>query len=329
MTSQFYAATLGLLGLSCAIADGPKKVCITQFVEHPALNETRRGIIEGLAREGYQGKDKILLVIDSAQANTALASQIAAKFVAQDPDVLVGISTLSAQTLYQAARSKNIPLIFSSVTDPLEAKLVKNLERPGHTVSGVSNFVDILPQLRLFQEIQPHLKKLGFLYNPSEANSRILLKKLKKIAPKLGIHIVEQTALKTSEIPQAASKLAGQVDAIFISNDSTALSALSAIINTATKRGIPVYVSDTDAVALGALAALGPNQYKIGLQTAKLIARILQGKAVGEIPVAFPSGTELYLNQTTSEKLGIPLSQKLLDQASKVVTKKPSSREQR
>lgn len=317
---------MGLLSVSSVQALPLQKVCITQFVDHPALNETRRGIIDGLAREGYKDKENIILMVQSAQANPSLASQIATTFVSQDPDVVVGISTLSGQTLYQAAKGKSIPVIFSSVTDPVKANLVKELNRPGRAVSGMSNFVDILPQILLFKEIQPNLKVVGFLYNPSEANSRVLLAKLQQVCQQEGIKVISKTAFKTSDVSQSASALAEQVDAIFISNDSTALAALPAIIRAATQKRIPVYVSDTDAVAQGALAALGPNQYKLGLQTAQFIIQALKGKDVSAMPVGFPTETELYVNQQVAKQLGIPLSEHLLTRATKII-KEPTSSE--
>jgi putative ABC transport system substrate-binding protein len=151
-----------------------------------------------------------------------------------------------------------------------------------------------------------------------------LIKKLEELCPKFGISLILQAANKTSEVAQAATKLAANVDAIFISNDSTALSALQAIINAATKVKVPVYVSDTDAVELGALAALGPNQYKVGLQTAQIIVRALKGEDLGEIPVEFPTQTELYVNEDAAQKIGIKLKDELKNTAARIVTKSKS-----
>jgi putative ABC transport system substrate-binding protein len=286
-------------------AETIKKVYINQFVEHPALNKTTEGIIDGLKKQGYQKGVNIDLRVESAQANSALASQIASKFVHQNADIVVGVATISAQSFSKYAKENKTKLIFSSVTDPLKAGLVQTLSHPKNNTSGVSNFVALEPQLQLFKSIQPNLKRLGFLYNPSEVNSLSLIAQLKTLCAPLGITLVLQSAQKTSEVPQAAAKLAAQVDAIFISNDSTALSALSSIIKAGNQAKIPVYVSDTDAVALGALAALGPNQYKVGLQTASMIARVLKGENINQIPVEFPKDMELYLNEKTAKKLGI------------------------
>ena len=313
----------GLFTPNAFAVENIKKVFINQFVEHPALNRTTEGIIAGLKQNGYQKGVNLDLRIESAQANPALSSQIASKFINQNADVVVGVATLSAQSFAKYAKDNKTKLVFSSVTDPLQAGLVRSLNHPNNNTSGVSNFIALEPQLELFKKIQPKLKRLGFLYNPSEANSLSLITQLKVICAKLGLTLVLQAANKTAEVPQAATTLANRVEAIFISNDSTALSALSTIIKASNKALIPVYVSDTDAIALGALAALGPNQYKIGLQTAHMIARTLKGENTGMIPVEFPKETELYLNEAAAQKLGIHLPIDLKNKATKLIQKSP------
>ena len=288
---------LGALTCFISNASGPINILISQVVDHPALNETTRGIIDALKDAGYSANTGTEIRVESAQGNMALASQIASKFMGQNPTLLVGVGTISAQSLASAAKKRGIPVVFSSITDPLGAGLIKALDNPGTGMSGVSNFVDIEPQLRLFQKLQPNLKKLGILYNPGEINSLKIVRELEKICPKLGIQLVKQGLTKTSEAGQQATKVAAQVDALFISNDNTALSCLQSILGAARKRKIPVYVSDTDAVALGATAALGPNQYQIGRQTGAMIVRVLKGADINKMPVEFPSQTDLVINR--------------------------------
>ncbi len=308
----------------CAIqvmADEDKKfsVFISQIVEHPALNRTRDGIIDALKAEGYENGQNLILKVESAQANPALAQQIASQYISMNPDIVVGIGTVSAQSFSKSALTGKVKLIFSSVTDPISAGLVDNLTKPGRNTSGVSNFVALEPQLSLFKQILPKLKKLGILYNPGEPNSIDIVEKLIKIAPDFDIILVPQIANKTSDVTQATIKLAEQVDAIFISNDSTALAALAAVIKVADKRKIPVFVSDTDAVEIGALAALGPNQYDVGLQTGYMIARVLQGKDINLQPVEFPSKSDLYINLSTAQKIDLVVPEDILKKAVKVI----------
>ncbi|WP_207215467.1 ABC transporter substrate-binding protein [Rickettsiales endosymbiont of Peranema trichophorum] len=295
------------------------RIFVTQFVQHPALDMTVKGIVDGLNQHGYEMNKNLLLRRESAQGSSVLASQIATKFVSQEPDLVVALGTVSAQSFGKYARDGKIKLVFSSITDPLKSGLVDSMSRPGRSTAGVSNFVPLEPQLELFKRLQPNLRKLGFIYNPSELNSTSLLKSLQILSPQFNLVVVPQAANKTSDIPQSTMKLIKHVDAIFISNDNTALSALGGIIKIANAHKKPVYVSDTDAVANGALAALGPNQYKIGLQTAELIVDILKGGELGHIPVQSPDGVELYLNEDVAVMMGIQIPDDLRGNAVKII----------
>jgi len=295
-----------------------KKVFINQIVKHPALENTVSGIIDGLAQNGYRNGDQVEVRVESAQGNAALSSQIASKFVAKNPDVVVGVGTVSAQGFMPYVRKGEANLVFSSVTDPEQSGLVTKRRDRRYSVSGVSNFVAIEPQLALFRQIQPELQKIGVLYNPGEANSLSMLSSLRKACQAKGITLVPQGANKTADMPQAAMKLASAVDALFITNDNTALAALPSIIAVANKRQIPVYVSDTDAVVQGALAALGPNQYQVGVQTGAMIASVLDGASLNAIPVEYPAKTELFVNVSAAKKLGIAFPEAVLSQATLV-----------
>jgi putative ABC transport system substrate-binding protein len=310
---------IGVFSLLLTSANGDDKrikIYISQLVEHPALAATTKGIVQGLADAGYSADKNLDLVIESAQGNVSLANQIANKFISKEPDIVVGVATISAQTLSKYARAKKTKLIFTSVTDPVDAGLVETMKKPENNTSGVSNFVPIEPQLEMFLKIKPEIKRLGFLYNPGESNSLSLIKKLKEICPKYGIELITVSASKTSEVAQSAIKLSGVVDAIYVSNDNTALSAFKTIVKAANKVSIPVFVSDTDIVKDGAVAALGPNQYNLGLQTAKLIVKVLKGKEIGAIPAEYPEAIELYLNPKAAEQIGIIIPTALIESAS-------------
>lgn len=298
---------------------GTRTILVSEVADHPAFQQTIKGIIDALAINGYERNQNLVLRVESAQANAALAAQIANKYINQNPDVVVGVGTIAAQSFAKAAATGKVTLAFSSVTDPLGANLVKSLDAPGNNTSGVSNFVALEPQLKLFKQIQPNLKRLGVLYNPGEANSVSIIKKLEKITPAYGITLVKQTATKTADVAQNAVKLAQNTDAIFISNDSTALSALQSIIKAANQANIPVYVSDTDTVAEGALAALGPNQYQVGFQTGEMIVRVLEGANMGNEPVEFPSKTDLYINLAAAKKIGITIPKQIQQEATKII----------
>ena len=292
-------------------ASAQQQVLISQTVQHEALDATTSGIVDGLANEGFIDKKNIILRIESAQGSVAVASQIASAFVSQSPDVVVGVGTLSAQSFIKDTNA--VRLVFSTITDPKGAGLIRS------NISGVSNFVPLEEQLKLFREIQPNLSRLGIIYNPSEVNSVSIVSVLEKVSKQLGITLIKQSVTRTTDIPQSITKIIGAVDAIFISNDNTALSAMQSIVNIATKYSIPVYVSDTDAVKCGCLAALGPNQYDIGKQTAKIIARVLRGEDINNIPVEFPKKTQLYINLDAAKAIKLRIPQSVISKADVVL----------
>ena len=300
-----------LLANNAMATENVKKVYINQIIQHPALDITVKGIIDGLEQNGYVKDKNVEIRVESAQANAALASQIATKFINQGADVVVGVGTVTAQSFLKYTQSDKAKLVFSSVTDPVQAGIAQDLLKPGKNVSGVSNFVELEPQLELFRKIQPGLKTLGVLYNPGEANSLSINKRLETICQKMDIKLILQSPNKTADMPQAATKLASTVDAI--------LAALQSVVSIANKAKIPVYVSDTDSVELGALAALGPNQYQVGLQTGAIVARTLNGEELAKIPVEFANKTELYLNKDAARAIGIQFPEEILSKASKII----------
>ena len=153
--------------LSSALAFGNtelKKIDVIQTIAHPALDSTYKGTIDQLAIEGFIDSKTIKIKFANAQGDSVLSNQIARKFASEKADVIIAIPTPAAQSAATATKNTNIPVVFSSVTDPIDAGLTAN----NLNITGVSNFIDIAPQLELFKEILPNLKKLGFIYNPGE-----------------------------------------------------------------------------------------------------------------------------------------------------------------
>ncbi|MDR0678750.1 MAG: ABC transporter substrate-binding protein [Puniceicoccales bacterium] len=297
-------------GISARAADVAPQICILKIVDHVALDETVRGIRDVLAGRSVK------ILVDSAQGNSALALQIGQKFAAKKPAVAVAVGTVAAQGLVKYAERPRepIPLVYSSVTDPASAGLLGR-----KNVTGVSNFVPLRPQLELFRKLLPGLSALGVPYNPGEANSVAIVEALRPICEEMGIGLLLRAATRTAEMPQAAAELARRADALFISNDNTALAALGVIVAVADGQGIPVFVSDTDAVQLGALAALGPNQREVGRQTGRLVAAILDGTPIGALPPESVERMELFLNLSAARRLGLTIDGDLLKKAKEVL----------
>lgn len=292
-------------------------VSITAIVEHPALDDVRKGVIDELAEQGFNEGDNLTVNFQSAQGNTATAGQIAKQFVADNSDVIVAIGTPSAQSV--AAATSTIPLVFSAVTDPVAAKLVPSLEGSGTNVTGGSDALPYEPQIELMRQIIPDLKDVGYVYSPGEVNSTITLKNLKENLTPLGITVHEAPAQRSNDIAMAARSLEDRVDMIYTSTDNNVVSAYEALYQVAKESKIPLIASDTSSVERGAIAALGVDYYDLGRETGKIVVRILNGENAGEIPVYTPEALNLYVSPTHATEQGISLSQALIDEAAEVV----------
>ena len=308
------------------LSTNKKTVGIIQFMEHPALDEARKGFVSKLAELGYVNKNNINIWYESAQGSPALSSQIAQKFVGQDVDLIIAIGTAPAQSALQnimrVKDKKVIPMIFLSITDPEDASLIKRDafgKFSSEYASGISDYVEPAKQLKMFKKMLPEILNLGVIYNPGESNSATILMDLKETAKDFSINIVVVPATKTSEVIMAVQNIKDKVDAIFIDNDNTALAAFDSISDMCIKYKIPLFVSDVD-LADKALASLGPDQRKIGGQGAQFAALLLAGKSLSQdLGVQYPANIDLYLNNGFAKKIDFKIPESLNKKAHKVL----------
>ncbi|HAS6250222.1 TPA: ABC transporter substrate-binding protein [Vibrio vulnificus] len=292
------------------------KVAVSQIVEHPALDATRQGLLDGLKAKGYVEGKNLEFDYKTAQGNPAIAVQIARQFVGESPDVLVGIATPTAQALVSATRS--IPVVFTAVTDPVGAKLVKSMEQPGKNVTGLSDLSPVSQHVDLIKELLPNAKAIGVVYNPGEANAVTLVELLKKSAAEKGLKVVESTALKSADVQSATQAIAAKSDVIYAPTDNTVASAIEGMIVAANQAKKPVFGGATSYVEKGAIAGLGFDYYQVGVQTADYVVAILEGQEPGKLDVKVATGFDLVVNQGTAEKLGITIPASVLSRATDV-----------
>lgn len=293
------------------------QVGISQIVEHPALDACRQGMIDKLEELGFVDGKNIKYDIQIAQGNIATANQIAKNFVGAKKDILIGIATPTAIALANA--TKHIPIIISAITDPVGAKLVKSLERPGTNVTGTTDLSPVKEQLELFLKLGYKPKNIGVIYNAGEANSRTLVALAKKAAKSMNANIVEATVTNSSGVLMAAKSLVGKVDSIYIPTDNTVVSALESVLKVAQDNKLPVITGDTDSVKRGSLASYGLNYYKLGKQTGEMVAKVIKGANPAETPVETLRDLELFINLKTANKIGLKVPDSMIKSATKVI----------
>jgi putative tryptophan/tyrosine transport system substrate-binding protein len=303
-----------------AVAAEMKRVAIMTMVDTPQLIEVRDGVIKGLAEKGYVEGKNLKVDFKSAQGNFGTAQQIARQFVGDAPDVIVAITTPVSQAV--VAATKEVPVVFSTVTDPVSAKIVGSNSHPGGNVSGVADLVPTELQINLVKELVPGLKSLGLVYDSSQDSARATANSIKEIAPKMGFTVIESPAMGVNNVASATQSLVGRVDAIFVPNDTIVYAAFETIVKVAQDAHVPLFSAERRSVQRGSIGTVGFDFGQMGVQTAYMVDKVLRGSKPGDLDVVYmkdiPNGIGLYLNKASAEKMGVTIPKSVLDRAATV-----------
>ena len=314
-----------LLLTGCASKqDGAKgekvKIGIVQIVEHPSLDASRQGFLDVLAANGYKEGENLIVDYKNAQGDMPTLNTIAQSLVSGGNSLLLAIATPSAQAVANATKNNKIPVLFTAVTDPVAAGLVKSMEKPETNLTGTTDMAPIANQINLLKEIDPTVKNVGVIYNTSEVNSVVQVDIAKAAAKAAGLNIIEAIATNSSEVDQAAKSLIGKVDAIYVPGDNAVVSALEAVIKVAIQNKLLLIATEKDSVMRGAVATIGLDYYKLGQQTGEMALKLLAGEAKPEnMPVESQKEIEIIVNLKAAEALGVTVPQSILDKAQEII----------
>ena len=286
-----------------AQTEGAKKykIGITQIVSHPALDQSREGFKDALKEAGLD----VEYDEQNAQGDITIANTIANKFVTDKVDLIFSIATPTTQAAVNATSS--IPIIFTAVTDPEAAGLIKP------NVTGSSDRVDnVAEQLDVLKELNPNATTIGVLYNSSEQNSVTQVELIKKVAAEKGIKVEEQAVTAVSELTQALDNLLSKADALYIPTDNLVVSNMPVVVERANAAKKIVIATDEGSVTNGALYTKGIDFYELGKEAGKLAAQILKdGKSPSDLEIVTLKPTNLVFNKKTMEAIGVTLPEKL------------------
>lgn len=312
------AALLVFLGIA---ATQPQKVKtakvplvgILQPVAHPALDAIRKGVVKGLADEGYVVGKNVRVDFKNAQGDQSNLKTMATGLVDAPASVLVGIATPAAQSFANA--TTKTPIVLGAVTDPKGANLVKDNAHPGGNITGVSDQAPIKAQLALIKTIQPTAKVLGVVATSSDDSAQAQVKQLLPLAKAQGFTVKRYAISNTNDLSQIASQMAQSVDAIFVPTDNTIASAMQTLVAAADAKKVPIYPTVDTMVQQGGLATRGLDQTQLGVATGKMVAQILKGKKPATMPIHFETSGKLIVNLKQAEALGIQIPSELLKEA--------------
>ena len=305
-------ATGGSTAGSSAAAEGATvyKVGIIQFMEHPSLNQIEKNLekqLDAVSTEAvvYDYKPYTF----NGQGDATTLNQIAAQLIDDKVDVIVPIATPAAQIVQSATEGKDIPVVFSAVSDPVSAKLVASMEKPGANITGTSDYLDTDAIMELILAANPETDYVGLLYSKSEDSSLVPIADAKRFLDAKGIRYIEKTGTTTDEVSAAVDALiAEQVDAVFTPTDNTIQNAELAFYDKLAEAKIPHYAGADSFALNGAFCGYGVDYAQLGVATADMIAEILDGgRAPAELAVqTFDNGIAT-INTDTCAQLGMDL----------------------
>jgi putative ABC transport system substrate-binding protein len=304
-------------------AAGPTmvRIGVSKIVSHAALDADEKGFEAALASAGFKEGVNVIYDRQNAQGDMAKAMAIAQKFKADKVDLVHSIATPTSQAVVKVI--EKIPVVFSSITDPVNAGVVPKDSAPGKktgtNVTGVSDLWPVLLQMETYAKFVPKAMKWGTIYNPAEANSVTHIKLMREAAKALGLELVEVHVAKSAEVEQAANSLVGKVQAITITSDNTTVANLDAIARVCDKNEIALFAGDVDSVPRGAVAAYGMDYFLVGYSAGKKAALVLKGVKPGDIPWGPVEKFSLVINLKAARAQGVSVPPDLLKRADKVL----------
>lgn len=293
-----------------------KKVGIIQLIQHDALDQANKGFIDGLAEKGYKDGENIEIEQQNASGKQDTAQQIAGQFVSAKKDLIFAIATPTAQACYNA--TKDIPIVFSAVTDPVKDGLAKDLKSSGCNTTGTSDMANIDEQLALLKEVLPDAKTLGVVYTTSETNSVNQVNELETLASKYKLTIKKIGVANINEINQVLSNSMGDIDVLYAPTDNNVAASYELVAQIALKANKPVMGAEPAVVEKGGLISKGIDYYELGKMAGYKAAEILDGKNPQDIEIETIKELAITVNTDVAKKLGITIPQNILDSAKKV-----------
>lgn len=297
----------GLVLAACssegAADDGSINVGVLQYMEHESLSSARKGFLAELEDAGYVEGENLTLHYQNAQGDQANLQSMSQQLVGEN-DVILSIATPAAQSL--ANETNEDPILFTAVTDAVDAGLVDSNEAPGRNVTGTSDMVPIDEQIALLLSLAPEAETIGIIYNAGEPNSEIQASLAIEALEAKGVTVEVLTVASTNDVQQVLTTLAQGVDGLYIPTDNTLASTAATVGNIAIEYQLPVVAGSAEQVETGGLATYGINYEKLGRQTAKMALQIIEEKAnPADIAVETSDNLELVVNEEMAEALGI------------------------
>ncbi|HUU16398.1 MAG TPA: ABC transporter substrate-binding protein [Sedimentisphaerales bacterium] len=285
---------------------GTKKIVIVTPLSHPSLDQSIDGFRQGLAEKDYT-EANVEFIFMNASGDLGKIAFLVKSAIARKPSLIFVLTTPAAAESIKLTNPAGIPMVYTAVTDPVEAKIVTSMEKSETLATGVSDRYPVKEQVNMFMRILPTMKTAGLIYNPAEANSRILVKQTISALEENNIQALRYEVHYASEISSRVKQAILLNDCIIVNGDNLVTENLAEVINLCIQSKKPLFVGDPDSVRRGAIATVGPSYFAIGRQTGIKAAQILDGKDPRNIPSEYPRSFDYIINTKAAEAMGVKI----------------------
>lgn len=283
-------------------------IAIANFGPHPSIEASIQGIKQELVAQGFIENKTVRYAIMDVGFDASLIPQMITQLKNQHPKVMVAITTPVAQ--YAKGTIKDIPLVYSVITDPMAAGLLKTHDTPHANVTGSADTQNLNVVLAFAKRILPHASRVGLLYSTAESNDKALLTMMNQAAALSNMQVVAVPVDEARTIPMAMQSFKNKVDFIYVGGSGTIQPTLPVIAAEGRHMGIPVINFDDDAVKKNmVLASVGVNYQRVGIHAGQLIVSLLKGTPMQDLSPSYPtvSDHQCFLSKKNAALFGIDL----------------------
>ncbi|MDF1678618.1 MAG: ABC transporter substrate-binding protein [Legionellaceae bacterium] len=281
-------------------------VAIANYGAHASLNASIEGIKEALSAEGFKDKETVDIQLADVNFDLGLVPQMISQLKSKHPKVMVVVGTPIAQ--YAKSVEKTIPLVFTDITNPVASGLLETETEASGNMTGASDRQNLDLFLTFAKETITQLKGVGVLYATGEANDKALVDMLKAAGMSHQVDVVAIQVDKARDVSMIMQAFKDKVDVIYVGASGAIQPTLPAIVLEADSMGIPVFNVDKQAVFdKEVLASMGVDYYQVGMNTGRMVARILNGEHVSAIKPLFPTEQthQGYISESRAKQYGV------------------------
>lgn len=308
-------ALVSMIAMPAAAAGPEKKIGVLFWNQAPRYTEAKNGMLDQLKKEGFE-EPAVRFFIVNADGNKAKAVEAVRDFTKAKMDMIITLGT--SATLVATRYVNDVPVVFSSVYDPVGSKIAESWNSSGNNTTGTSNLVPMALPLSSLKEFAA-VKKVAVLYTPSEVNSVLQLKELLKLQAEFQVKIIPVPLTAVEDVAQLLPEVVRGVDALYLTGGSIVDKASRTIVDMATRERVITLTHIDDLLDRGVLLGVCADSYELGRLAGKKAAKVLRGAKPSSIPIEHLKKVPVTINMRTAKAGGFRLPPAFMKSATRVM----------